>query len=222
MAAVILVLAALLAGSLAYGHAGEVHDEMSMPAEYTNLSHPAPGSAAMLAQGQALYAKNCAECHGTLGGDIEEARFNDPAFLDEMADNFLYWRISEGVPGTDMDPWKDKLTPAQRWSLVSYLRALPAVGAALSAAEAGAAEPASPGGASGPAEVAALRARVAALETQVAQLEATAEAPAGGGTPAPARPAAAGSAIFVAGAGLALGILLGLIGGRGREARSAG
>lgn len=213
------VLAVAMAGALVHAHAGEDHGA-AMPAEYANLRHPQPGAALMLFRGQRLYAENCASCHGPRGGEVEEARFDDAAFVDEMDDAFLYWRISDGVPGTDMDPWKDLLSPHDRWSLVSYLRALPALGAALDDPEVAAALGA---GGEAPAAVAGLRAQNAALQVQLAEMEAAlmADSTEPSDTPAAAPRSAVPAAPLAAGAaGLFVGVFLGIF--TARAGRAAG
>lgn len=43
-----------------------------------------------------------------------------------MADDYLFWRISEGGAqfGTSMPPWKDAFDEDSRWDLINYVRAL--------------------------------------------------------------------------------------------------
>jgi hypothetical protein len=39
-------------------------------------------------------------------------------------DDFLFWRIREGKPGTSMVAWKGILTDEQIWQTVSFIRTL--------------------------------------------------------------------------------------------------
>ena len=113
-----------------------------IPAEYAGLTNPIPADAASLERGAALYATNCASCHGDGGmGDGPAGTALDPApapvahTSQMMADDYLFWRISEGgVPfATTMPAWK-VLDEQARWDMVNYMRALgsgtvsPAVG----------------------------------------------------------------------------------------------
>lgn len=104
-----------------------------IPAEYAGLTNPIPADKASLENGAALYATNCASCHGGGGmGDGPAGSALDPApapvaHTSQMtADDYLFWRISEGgVPfGTSMPGWKDMLDEQSRWDLVNYMRAL--------------------------------------------------------------------------------------------------
>lgn len=113
-----------------------------IPAEYAGLTNPIPVDADSLERGAALYATNCASCHGDGGmGDGPAGAALEPApapvahTSQMMADGYLFWRISEGgVPfGTSMPAWK-VLDEQARWDMVNYMRALgsgtvnPAVG----------------------------------------------------------------------------------------------
>lgn len=113
-----------------------------VPAEYAGRTNPIPADAASLERGAALYATNCASCHGDGGmGDGPAGSALDPApaavahTSQMMADDYLFWRLSEGgTPfGTSMPAWK-VLDEQARWDMVNYMRALgsgtvnPAVG----------------------------------------------------------------------------------------------
>lgn len=113
-----------------------------IPAEYAGLKNPIPADEESLERGAALYATNCASCHGDGGmGDGPAGAALDPApapvahTSQMVADDYLFWRISEGgVPfGTLMPAWK-VLDEQARWNMVNYMRALgsgtvnPAVG----------------------------------------------------------------------------------------------
>lgn len=113
-----------------------------VPAEYAGLTNPIPADAASLERGAALYTTNCASCHGDGGmGDGPAGSALDPApaavahTSQMMADDYLFWRLSEGgTPfGTSMPAWK-VFDEQARWDMVNYMRALgsgtvnPAVG----------------------------------------------------------------------------------------------
>jgi putative copper resistance protein D len=94
-----------------------------------------PYQAASIAAGAALYSRECVACHGSSGaGDGPAARTLSPAPPDLRAHHAtlhtagdLYWWITHGRRAM---PAFERLEPAERWSLVNYVRAL---GAAESA-----------------------------------------------------------------------------------------
>ncbi len=103
-----------------------------IPAEYAGLKNPVQADEASLERGAELYAANCASCHGDGGmGDGPAGAALDPApspiahTSQMMADDYLYWRISEGgTPfSTSMPPWKF-LDEQARWDMINYMRAL--------------------------------------------------------------------------------------------------
>lgn len=78
-----------------------------------------------------LFKVLCAQCHGQDGKghgpagialDPKPAALSAPGFLHERSDDYLFWRISEGVPGSAMPAFKHNLKAAQRWALIGYLR----------------------------------------------------------------------------------------------------
>lgn len=102
----------------------------------TTYQRPAvPYHAAAIAAGAALYARECAACHGaTGGGDGPAARAFAPPPPDLRAHHAalhtagdLYWWITHGLRAM---PAFGHLAAEQRWSLVNYVRALGAAEAA--------------------------------------------------------------------------------------------
>jgi len=104
------------------------------------LVAPSPREAteADLAAGKALYADNCSQCHGDEGdGNGLMADLLDPRPRDfrrgiykirhtvqgELpTDQDLFHIISAGMPGTSMPDWQGRLTEAQIWQLVDYIK----------------------------------------------------------------------------------------------------
>lgn len=104
----------------------------AVPAEYTGLTNPIPADSQSLERGASLYATNCASCHGDGGmGDGPAGSALDPvpapvAHSSQMlADDYMFWRISEGgTPfDTTMPAWK-MLDEQARWDMINYMRAL--------------------------------------------------------------------------------------------------
>jgi mono/diheme cytochrome c family protein/plastocyanin len=95
----------------------------------------------LLAQGERIYAANCAACHGAAGagdgvmatalteyGETElgkagkaPADFTDAELMLGASPVLLHGKIVRGGMGTGMPYWGPILTDAQIWSVVSYL-----------------------------------------------------------------------------------------------------
>lgn len=90
-----------------------------------------PRRAPDAARAAALFAANCATCHGAHGaGDgpsaaalnPKPAPFADPAFLDGLAPYQAYNAITQGVSGTAMPSFRSALRDdGARWDLAYYL-----------------------------------------------------------------------------------------------------
>ena len=83
------------------------------------------------ADGAKVFKNNCEVCHGAEGhGDGPAGQALDPqpknlAELQAVAgDDYLFWRVSEGKPGTSMVAWKGILNEEQIWQVVSFMRTL--------------------------------------------------------------------------------------------------
>lgn len=98
---------------------------VSQDSEPKNPLTPNPAS---LEQGQALFAINCAMCHGQSSSDRGPVgkKFKPPPpglghdLIRERSDAHIFNAITLGFGR--MPPFKDKLTPHQRWDLVNFLR----------------------------------------------------------------------------------------------------
>ena len=100
-----------------------------VPTEYAGLTNPLGAEAA--SQGEEIFKTNCEMCHGPQGhGDGPAGQALDPrprnlAELQTKAgDDFLFWRIREGKPGTSMVAWKGILTDEQIWQVISFIHTL--------------------------------------------------------------------------------------------------
>lgn len=71
--------------------------------------------------GKPLFAALCAECHADDPKRIGP-RLDLPSFLHIATDSFLDYAIRMGRPGTKMEPFQDRLTPAQISDVIAYLR----------------------------------------------------------------------------------------------------
>ncbi len=121
-------------GRLAYTGQQEEGDpgtKWEVPEEAEAKPNPLPSTADVLAEGSALYKKNCEMCHGATGkGDGPATQFVKPAPHDitapevqsEMTDGGIFWKLTVGKK--PMPPFGKKLSDNERWALVHYVRSL--------------------------------------------------------------------------------------------------
>ena len=102
----------------------------TVPAEYAGKANPYGSD--MPSEGAKIFQTNCATCHGPQGhgdgpaGQSLEPKPRNLAVLQKgVGDDYLFWRISEGKPGTSMVAWKGILDEDQIWQVVSFIRTLP-------------------------------------------------------------------------------------------------
>lgn len=113
-------------------HSPEEHiaGHHGVPEEAAARENPIPATEDSIAKGAALFARNCAVCHGEQGegdGPAAEAMEPKPANLHEdhvqsNSDGALFWIITHGRPETPMPPWDNVLSEEERWHLVNFLR----------------------------------------------------------------------------------------------------
>ncbi|QOJ23630.1 MAG: CopD family protein [Gammaproteobacteria bacterium] len=94
---------------------------------------PVPFDATSVANGAALYAQHCVECHGFqgMGNGIKSRTLStklpdlltEPHTVEHTPGDFYHW-ISYGMINTDMPGFADKLSDEDRWDLVNYVHAL--------------------------------------------------------------------------------------------------
>jgi mono/diheme cytochrome c family protein len=108
---------------------GPISTPAPVPAEFAGKTNPFGPEAAD--QGAEIFRTNCETCHGPQGhGDGPAGQSLDPkpqdlSQLQKIAgDDYLFWRISEGKPGTSMVAWRGILTEEQIWQAVSFIRTL--------------------------------------------------------------------------------------------------
>ena len=106
-----------------------VETPASVPTEFAGATNPFGVEAAT--EGSELFSANCELCHGPQGhgdgvaGQSLEPRPRNLATLQATVDDdFLFWRIHEGKPGTAMVAWNGILTNEQIWQIVSFIRTL--------------------------------------------------------------------------------------------------
>jgi len=104
--------------------------EHEVPDEAATVPNPIADDADSIASGAALYAINCAICHGETGegdGPAAASLAMAPADLHEshvqgLSDGALFYIISHGKPETPMPAWEDVLVEDERWHVVNFMR----------------------------------------------------------------------------------------------------
>jgi mono/diheme cytochrome c family protein len=100
-----------------------------IPEEAKSRKNPLQPSDAAIKIAKALYAENCANCHGLTGrGDGSEAMrydpkpadFTDAPHMNSVTDGALFYQISQGRK--PMPSFKKRMTEDQRWQLVLLVR----------------------------------------------------------------------------------------------------
>ncbi len=93
-----------------------------------SASNPSPADPASIARGGEVYVQNCQTCHGEQGrGDGPSAAGLTPPPADLRqhiplhGDSELFAFVTNGIDGTAMPAWEDRLTEEQRWDVVNYL-----------------------------------------------------------------------------------------------------
>jgi mono/diheme cytochrome c family protein len=100
-----------------------------VPPEFAGKTNPLGADAT--AEGAKVFRANCETCHGPQGhgdGPAGEVLDPKPKNLPDLAaragDDYLFWRISTGKPGTSMVPWAGILTDEQIWQTVAFIHTL--------------------------------------------------------------------------------------------------
>ncbi len=93
---------------------------MEIPPQYRGKKNPLTDNPEAVKAGEKIYKNYASACHTPqgIGPNFEEKETWD------KEDDYLLWRISEGVPGTAMPPWKSTLTEEQIWQVIAYGRHL--------------------------------------------------------------------------------------------------
>ena len=105
-------------------------DEWVAPARAAKKKNPIEANEASLTKGKAVWAKECASCHGDKGkgdgpavkdlekkpGDMTSSK------TQEQSDGALFWKITEG--NKPMASYAQTLSEEDRWHVINYLRTL--------------------------------------------------------------------------------------------------
>ena len=129
-----VVLAASVAAWLVVPRLAALRRGEDVPAPYAGRTNPRAGDPAAIAAGAALFQENCATCHGAqadghgpaaVGLSPSPANFRSSDVLARHSDAYLFFRVSEGKPGTAMPSFHGSLADDERWAVIAYLRTLP-------------------------------------------------------------------------------------------------
>lgn len=101
----------------------------TVPPEFAGKTNPLDASAAT--SGAEVFRSNCVSCHGEQGkgdgiasGSLDPKPANLAVVSAQASDDYLFWRISAGKPGTSMVAWKGILDEEQVWQVVAFIRTL--------------------------------------------------------------------------------------------------
>ena len=105
----------------------------AVPAEARKMKAAFPSSAKAIEAGKALYAKYCRFCHGNTGaGDstmapkgMTPSNLTDATWARGSSEGEIFWVIQNGAPPKyEMKGLKGKISDADTWNLVHFVRSL--------------------------------------------------------------------------------------------------
>jgi mono/diheme cytochrome c family protein len=84
---------------------------------------PIPTTEESIALGGQLFSQNCSRCHGPEGQGTQRApALNVKSFLTDTSDLAIQQIVTQGVPGTAMPAWGDRMTEADIQAIVGFIR----------------------------------------------------------------------------------------------------
>lgn len=92
------------------------------PASAAAMKNPYAHEAGAVAEGQKLYAQNCAPCHGNNRQGMGPAPALDSASVRTAKAGEVFWFVTNGKPSSGMPAW-GSLPKNQRWEIVTFLQA---------------------------------------------------------------------------------------------------
>jgi mono/diheme cytochrome c family protein len=105
----------------------------AVPAEAKKMKAAFASSPAAIEAGKVLYTTYCRFCHGNTGGgdstlspkNMQPSNLTDATWTRGSSEGEIFWVIQNGAPPKyDMKGLKGKITDADTWNLVHYVRSL--------------------------------------------------------------------------------------------------
>ena len=99
----------------------------------SEVTNPVPSTAKSVGRGRQLFQKYCKGCHGenaTGNGPLAPKDVHPPDLTDAewrygSSDGEIFTNIHDGIgPKFDMESMKSRMTDAEIWSVVNYLRSI--------------------------------------------------------------------------------------------------
>jgi mono/diheme cytochrome c family protein len=96
------------------------------------IKNPVPATAASIKTGEQLFQKNCVFCHGPKGlgdgklvpKDMHPANLSDDKWDRGSTDGEIHAVIMGGIPDKKMPGLKGRVTEADAWHIVNFIRSL--------------------------------------------------------------------------------------------------
>jgi mono/diheme cytochrome c family protein len=129
---VVIVWAAVTASSV-MAQAPAPAGPAAVPADAKSMKAAFPSSPAAIEAGKVLFTKYCRFCHGNTGaGDstmapktMKPSNLTDKEWVRGSSEGEIFWVIQNGAPPKyEMKGNKGKISDADTWNLVHYVRSL--------------------------------------------------------------------------------------------------
>ena len=108
--------------------------ERSVERRASDIAVPALGSPEQVQRGVVLFRDHCVQCHGAPGVPPEPFALGLTPLPTPLARSgldrspaYLYWVVRHGIKMTGMPAWQYRMSDVEIWSLVAFLKALPAL-----------------------------------------------------------------------------------------------
>ena len=99
----------------------------------SEVTNPVPSTPKSIETGRQLFQKYCKGCHGENASgngpqapkDVHPPNLTDADWKYGATDGEIFTNIHDGIgPKFDMKSWKSRMTDAEIWSVVNYLRSI--------------------------------------------------------------------------------------------------